>query len=260
VFRDVKLHDSCMVELKKFLANNKWKGTRYSTKGLYAMELINNGFTLEAYSLFCEAFLETIVSNRIELAFPVIATTLRFLAIEKNNLGDSGAATLCKYLDNSRCLVMVSLKENNIGIGGAAHIAKALTYNTQLKYLCLASNPLENYGIAQIGKALKSNKSLEMLDLTDVYFTDDACLSLNEGLLLNRTLRKLILSNTYVGKTPSTLLINTVKNSKNMKVLRWGNLKFFAEAVLEYTDRKIISVEYLKNPVAPYIQINFSNI
>jgi len=90
------------------------------------------------------------------------------------------------------------------------------------------------------------------LDLTDVFFSDDACLALNDGLLLNRSLRVLILSNTNVNKSPASLLINTFKNSKTWKVLRWANLKFFSETTFSYNEGKVLSLEFIKHPTAPY--------
>jgi hypothetical protein len=35
-----------------------------------------------------------------------------------------------------------------------------------------------------------------------------------------------------------------------MKVLRWGNLKYFAESRTEFAAGKVLCLEYLKYPVA----------
>lgn len=65
--------------------------------------------------------------------------------------------------------------------------------------------------------------------MTDVFFGDEGCLALNDGLAMNKSLRTLILSNTSCNKKSSAILINTFKLSKTFHVLRWANLKPFAE-------------------------------
>lgn len=56
VFKDIKINDSCLIEMKKFISNNKWKGVRYTTKGIHSLELVNNTLNLDALTIFCEAF------------------------------------------------------------------------------------------------------------------------------------------------------------------------------------------------------------
>lgn len=149
------MSDSCIIELKKFLSNNKWKGVRFTSKGLYCLELVNNLITIDAFAIFCEIFFESIPLNKLDMNFPLIGTTLRVLILERNDISDAGVQTLSKFLDSTRSLIMLSLKANNIKISGITHLAKALAVNHQLRYLSLASNPIENYGVAQLGKALK---------------------------------------------------------------------------------------------------------
>src|SRR6185312_10492558 len=53
-------------------------------------------------------------------------TSLTFLGLGNNIIGDTGAATLAKALESNSSLTFLSLRNNNIGDTGAAALAKAL--------------------------------------------------------------------------------------------------------------------------------------
>ena len=146
------------MEIKKFLSNNKWKGVRHTTKGLYALEIEYNDFNEEDMGIIAEAFKEPYLSKGSQIVNSLISTTLRILSLDNNSLGDKGSKIISSFLDNCRCLVVLSLSNNNIAVEGSDALATSLTTNTHLRYLNLSFNPLTNFGVSKLGKCLRVSR------------------------------------------------------------------------------------------------------
>ena len=154
-FIKVKVTENCIVELKKFIMHNKWKGVRITTKGLYALEFLYDAITVEGLKLLNEIFIENIPNFPGKIVNILVSCTIRILFLDKNNLGIEGAIIVGKFLETNRSLLLLSLADNGIGFEGADKISKALTTNIALKHLNLASNSIDNFGITKIARALR---------------------------------------------------------------------------------------------------------
>eukprot|EP00812_Abedinium_dasypus_P009335 NODE_3031_length_840_cov_268.620382.p1 GENE.NODE_3031_length_840_cov_268.620382~~NODE_3031_length_840_cov_268.620382.p1 ORF type:complete len:199 (-),score=74.23 NODE_3031_length_840_cov_268.620382:226-822(-) len=94
-----------------------------------------------------------------------INSTLTWLRLVFNKIGDVGAKALADALKNNSTLETLWLTGNKIGDVGAKALADGLKSNSTLKTLWLEQNNIGNVGAKALAEALKSNTTLKQLFL-----------------------------------------------------------------------------------------------
>lgn len=93
-------------------------------------------------------------------------TSVVFIDLSCNTIGDDGVKELMKYLTMNSTLQQLDIKSNKITANGAASIHDYLTSDSpSLTSIVVAKNPMEN-GICSIIEAVKSNNVLKEIDFT----------------------------------------------------------------------------------------------
>ena len=92
-------------------------------------------------------------------------STLTYLDLSNNNIGDAGATALATALHTNISLTALSLYNNNIGDAGATALATALHTNTSLTTLDLRYNNIGAAGVNTLMIALQTNTILRLLRL-----------------------------------------------------------------------------------------------
>ena len=148
------------------------------------------------------------------------------LDMSSNNLGDSGTATICKFLAANDTVLKVDFSRNCIQRVGANAIASMLAENRKLKTLVLSHNALSEEHLELIAIALQAEKSLENLDLGSNSFTS-RCGHLFSCLLAkNSSLVTLNLSCNLIGDEGIHDLIPGLKQNGTIRTLdlSWNNI------------------------------------
>ncbi|TRY86882.1 hypothetical protein DNTS_009011 [Danionella cerebrum] len=97
---------------------------------------------------------------------------LKYLDLEKSNIGDDGAEKLSGVLHGLTCLRMLNLGQNGIGDAGVEKLAKALASVPSLQILSLYGNAITDTGAEHLAVVLPDITSLQDLDVKYNKFTD----------------------------------------------------------------------------------------
>ncbi|KAM4692731.1 leucine-rich repeat-containing protein 34 [Discoglossus pictus] len=116
------------------------------------------------------------------------------LDLRYNNLTDSGAAYIAKYLKENTSLLYINLMGNDIGTEGAEHIAKSLHRNESLKSLRMTGNKIGNNGGMFLAAMLQINSTLEELDLGDCDLGIQSLIAFATVLSQNRSMKSINLN------------------------------------------------------------------
>jgi hypothetical protein len=99
--------------------------------------------------------------------------SLRMLVLDRNKIGDSGAAEVVTAMARHGALEALSLALNMIGPAGALALSKALSSpEYPLKHLNLEGNAIGSSGCGYLGEALKKNQTLTELNLAGNQISD----------------------------------------------------------------------------------------
>ena len=94
-------------------------------------------------------------------------TTLRFLDLSGNGIGDFGALPILEYLKENNTLTTLILGFNDLSNGIGQNVKEMLLFNSTLTSLGLPGNNIRYEGGADIADALRSNTTLAHLDLSN---------------------------------------------------------------------------------------------
>ncbi len=114
--------------------------------------------------------------------------TLTSINLNCNNISDAGVIKIAEALLTNNTLTLISLRGNNIGDAGATKIAKVLGVNNTLTSISLRSNNIGDVGVAKITKALLTNSTLASINFKDNNIGDVGAAKIAEALLTNNTL------------------------------------------------------------------------
>ena len=163
-----------------------------------------------------------VVMRELEKHKPTVAE----LDISSNNLGDSGTATVCRFLASNDTVLKVDFSRNSIQRVGANAIARMLAVNSKLKSLDLSHNALSEEDFELIASQLHTQHTLENLDLSSNSFMSKCgylfcCIFAN-----NVSLVMLNLSCNYIGDEGIQDLIPGLKKNGTIQNLdlSWNNI------------------------------------
>jgi len=145
VFHANYMSDSGMAVLETFLLDNKEK-----LNCIASIDLTSNNLTSHS---------KTAISNIIR------GSKLVELKLANNNLGESGAMTICNAVKANPTIKNLNLSHNAIGISGAQILADLLSHNCSLEELSIGNNKITDVGAAALSDVLKSNRTLKSLDI-----------------------------------------------------------------------------------------------
>jgi Ran GTPase-activating protein (RanGAP) involved in mRNA processing and transport len=130
-------------------------------------------------------------------------TTLIYLNLGDNRIGDAGAVALARALATNKSLKDLRLFRNCITDLGMATLARSLVQNSSLAKLNVNSNKFTAEAVWELGVALKENKGLMELWLCCNSIRDDYGMSsVWEALRTNTTLRNLYLQHNSLDGAP----------------------------------------------------------
>mmetsp|Transcript_14495 Transcript_14495/g.16931 ORF Transcript_14495/g.16931 Transcript_14495/m.16931 type:complete len:909 (+) Transcript_14495:324-3050(+) len=109
-------------------------------------------------------------NSNIHCFNPILITlkynsTLTYLDLKTNRIGDKGAGLIASFMYRNNSLEEILLNSNQIGDQGAKSIAKALRHNTALLKIELSRNYIGNKGAKCFLSLMKTNNTLTGLSL-----------------------------------------------------------------------------------------------
>lgn len=132
-------------------------------------------------------------------------TSVSYLVLGFNPLGQEGGAALAEALQVNTCLSHLNLFSTSIG-GSHEAIARALCCNNTLKELNLGYNLMGDEGGMAMGEALKVNRSITHIHLTLNNFGTSSAQALGAALSVNDTLLMLDLSCNTMGSRGAQMI------------------------------------------------------
>ena len=155
-----------------------------------------------------------------------VNTSLTFLDLSDNSIGDEGASSLSEALRVNTSLTSLHLSCNSIGGEGASSLSEALRVNTSLTSLHLSCNSIGGEGASSLSEALRVNTSLTSLHLTWNSIGDEGASSLSEALRVNTSLTSLHLSLNLIGDEGASSLSEALRVNISLTSLHltWNSI------------------------------------
>ncbi|XP_068748835.1 NLR family CARD domain-containing protein 3-like isoform X2 [Montipora capricornis] len=150
-------------------------------------------------------------------------STLTSLNLFYNAIGDVGADALAKGLKENSTLTSLDLSNNAIGAVGADALAKGLKENSTLTSLNLFYNAIGDVGADALAKGLKENSTLTWLHLSNNAIGAVGADALAKGLKENSTLTSLGLSGNAIGDVGADVLAKGMKENSTLTCLKLSN-------------------------------------
>ncbi|XP_062973106.1 NACHT, LRR and PYD domains-containing protein 3-like isoform X2 [Elgaria multicarinata webbii] len=194
-----------------------------TSQALMRLNLESNKLGDAGVKLLCEGLkhpkckLQTLLLSTCELGpaccrdlCSVLSTsqTLTELAVEYNNLEDSGVKLLCEGLKQSTCrLEKLGLAQCSITAACCGDLASVLTINQTLTELVVECNKLGDSGVKLLCEGLRHPRCrLQKLNLFSCDFTSACCGDLTSVLRGNRTLTEVLVGGNTLGDLGIKLL------------------------------------------------------
>jgi Ran GTPase-activating protein (RanGAP) involved in mRNA processing and transport len=146
-------------------------------------------------------------------------TSLKFLDLRYNMIGDEGTVALAGALTRNTSLHTLRLCRNEIGLVGIEALAGSLM-RTSLKELSLIGNKVGDRGAVVLANALATNQSLTMLDLGATDIGDVGIAALAQSLVQNDSLRRLSVGTNQFGILGWMAFVNGLKANRGLTELR----------------------------------------
>ena len=143
---------------------------------------------------------------------------------DKCCIGDLGAKSLAKYLDDSvdqagKVTIYLLIDGNDIHEEGASHIARIINF---IEHLDLSRNPIGDTGASPISEAASKAAMLKTLSLYECGITSKGAEDLSRTLAQNSSLKKLDIGWNNLGDEGISHLTEALKQNKHLKELWIG--------------------------------------
>eukprot|EP00842_Homolaphlyctis_polyrhiza_P004976 jgi/Hompol1/547/HPOL_005001-RA len=147
------------------------------------------------------------LNDSMRISSALKKSQLNRLVIKASAIDDDRCRLMCHALLSNTTLSFLDLSHNKIGDAGARGLAKVLaTPSTSLKELLLSNNKITHTGSISLGKALSLNTSLSSLNLRLNHLGDAGGHTLCTALMKNKTLKEVDLSGNGLGTKAVTAL------------------------------------------------------
>jgi Ran GTPase-activating protein (RanGAP) involved in mRNA processing and transport len=202
----------------------------------------------EAYLDLCSKQIDC--DHTTEIAHELATnTTLTYLKLNENAIGDNGARAIANALTKNRTLGSIDLRGNSIGDAGAVAIAMALLQSTSLKTLYLQSNGIGPAGAIALSETLRTNTCLQVLGLGQNIIGENGTEALAGALATNQSLVDLSLPNCSIGNVGATALARSLRSNVSLTTLYFGGNKFGTTGLISIAfalaGNKVLTVLYL---------------
>lgn len=139
-------------------------------------------------------------------------TTLKYLDLSENRIGDEGAIAISEALKENISLTGLKLASNRISSDGAKAIADMLTVNKSLRRLWLNSNNIGSSGAKALASALKRNKSIYDLDLRWDAIGDEGCFAIADMMKVNCSVKILRLDYNFISDNSAKVILKALED------------------------------------------------
>jgi Leucine Rich repeat len=153
-------------------------------------------------------------------------TTLKFLDLSDNEVGELGAPAIAHALTKNRTLTRLDLDDNGIGNVGSVTIAMALLQNMSLQTLFLCGNGIDPAGAASFAETLRINTCLVELRLARNNIGDNGAELLARAVAENHSLVQLNFHSCNIGDAGLTALAQALEYNTSLIGLRLSDNTF----------------------------------
>lgn len=182
-----------------------------------------------------------------DLTTMIIESSLEYLDISHNNIGNLGILKFWSVLQYTKCLLKIlKLVEWGITSVSSYQLYSAVKYNNSLTSIYLDYNNLSGRNVTELRNLLWTNNRLKVLSLCHWSLGEAGSVSIAEGFVRNNSLTHLYLRDNHISDKVGRQIINGLSYDRSVSLevldLSYNMLKTQAgEALLELLPR-------LKNP------------
>lgn len=146
-------------------------------------------------------------------------STLRFLSLSDNHLGDTDIAVFADTLAENITLQELDLSYNRIGFVGATELAKVLSRNGDLRVLNMEWNPLRAAGAQLLlSEGLLQNNTIKQCNLSSCGL-DDKCGQLVARVISENAIEEVIIANNRIGRVGAEAIARTLPSTSALTTL-----------------------------------------
>lgn len=147
-----------------------------------------------------------------ELAEAVLTTSLQYLDISHNNIGNTGMSDFCGIIRSERCaLTILKLKDWGFNFIGAIDLYNAVKYNRTIKELYIDKNKLVAHNFSELRLLFWTNNYLKLLSMNECDIGDKGATAIAEGLIRNNVLTHLFLRNNDISDEPGKDVLSVLQ-------------------------------------------------
>ena len=147
-------------------------------------------------------------------------TSMSYINLKNNPLGDSPSTGLFYYLDENIAIGYVNVANCELRESGIEKVAEGLHKNHTLKTLIAKNNHIKDEGLGFISQALVLNSALLNLDLSKNQISSKGALNLFSALKKNACLYSLNLRDNVIKDDAAEYIIEFTRNKGNLQVLK----------------------------------------
>jgi len=144
-------------------------------------------------------------------------TSINFLDLSGNGIGDAGSTALAARLGGNCALRHLDLARNDVSGGGGVALGRMLTVNSGLRQLALCENPVGAAGARAIGLALSENSSLRILSLRACGLGPEGAELIAQGLRSNTALVELSVGLNGIGDGGAAAFAEVIRMNRSVK-------------------------------------------
>ena len=149
------------------------------------------------------------------LTVTIIESSLEYLDISHNNLGNSGILKFWSVLQYTKCLLKIlKLIECGITSTSAYQLYSAIKYNSSLTAIYLDYNNLSGRNVSELRNLLWTNNRIKVLSLWHWNLGNAGALSIAEGYARNNGLTHLYLRDNHISDLAGKEIINGLSHDK----------------------------------------------
>ena len=158
--------------------------------------------------------------------------SLKKICLENNKIGDRGAISLAKCLEENDTLLSIYLENNGIGRDGAVALGEMFSNKFKLSKLNVNNNPIGDEGFKSIANGLAEIETLRNFTIADCGLTHASIPFLSKCLTNKRFMTQLVIDNNRIGTPGAKLLADGIKDNETMTDLRIANCQIGEEGAI----------------------------